>query len=157
MTDMATATQRIPGTIGDRIAGGLLAILAAAAWWHSQTFVAGFLQPVGPGVFPRLVSVPLGVLAIYLIIRPGFNQRWPRHSALLRQLGLLVLLASYATFLAVWGFLPSTLLTTILLTRLFRANWKQALISGASLTITLYALFELALGIPLPDIPGLEE
>lgn len=157
MTDMATASKRVPGTIGDRIAGGVLAILAAAAWWHAGTFVAGFLQPVGPGVFPRLVSVPLGVLAVYLIIRPGFNQRWPQHSALLRQLGLLVLLVGYATFLAVWGFLPSTLITTILLTRLFGANWKQALVSGAALAITLYVLFEFALGIPLPDIPGLEE
>ena len=155
MTDMATPSKRVSGTIGDRIAGGLLAILAAAAWWHSQTFIAGFLQPIGPGVFPRLVSVPLGVLAIYLFIRPGFNQRWPRHSALLRQLGLLVLLVGYATFLTVWGFLPSTLITTILLTRLFGANWKQALSSGVSLTITLYVLFEFALGIPLPDIPGL--
>lgn len=154
---MATASERISGMIGDRIAGGLLAILAAAAWWHAGTFVAGFLQPVGPGVFPRLVSVPLGVLAVYLIIRPGFNQHWPQHSALLRQLGLLILLVGYATFLTVWGFLPSTLVTTIVLTRLFGANWKQALVGGVSLTITLYVLFEFALGIPLPDIPGLGE
>jgi len=146
-----------PPALGDRIAGAVLAVLALAAWWYSHTFVTGFLQPVGPGVFPRLVCVPLGVLSIYLLCRPGINQRWPKGAVLLRQLGLLVLLGGYAGFLEPWGFLPSTLLCSVLLIRLFDASWRQALISGAVLTIVLYLLFEFALGIPLPDIPMLSD
>lgn len=141
--------------LGDRIAGAVLALLAVAAWWHAQTFVSGFRQPVGPDLFPRLVCVPLGVLALYLLCRPGINQRWPGGAALLRQAGLLVILGGYAAFLEPWGFLPATLVCSVLLIRLFDAAWRQALVSGASLTVILYLLFEYALGIPLPDIPGL--
>lgn len=155
MTETALTDPRSPSSIGDRIAGALLAALAGGAWWYSHTFVTGFLQPVGPGVFPRLISVPLGLLALYLLIRPGVNQRWPGLAVLLRQLGMLVVLGGYASALEPWGFLPTTLLTTLVLIRLFGANWKQALVSGALLTVTLYLLFEFALGIPLPDIPGL--
>lgn len=155
MSEPALETQRSPGVIGDRIAGAVLLVLAAGAWWLSHDFTTGFMQPVGPGVFPRLVSVPLGILSLLLIVRPGFNERWPHRAALLRQVGALVLLAGYAAFLEPWGFLPATLVTTILLIRLFGAAWTQALVCGALLTVGLYALFEFALGMPLPDMPGL--
>src|SRR5699024_7851050 len=99
-------------------------------WWQAGTFVSGFMQPVGPGVFPRLISIPLAALSAYLFLRPGVNQRWPQYSALLRQLALVVLLAAYAAGLEPLGFLIATLIVTIVLTRLFGANWRQASISG---------------------------
>jgi len=154
MTDPAAAGNEVSGALGDRIAGGVLAVMAVAAWWHAGTFVTGFLQPVGPGVFPRLISIPLAALSAYLFVRPGVNQRWPQHAALLRQLGLVVLLAAYAASLELLGFVIATLIATVLLTRLFGANWKQAVISGVLLSAVLYALFDLALNIPLPGLPG---
>ncbi|MDN3525376.1 tripartite tricarboxylate transporter TctB family protein [Halomonas sabkhae] len=141
--------------LGDRIAGAVLAVLALAAWWHAQNFVAGFMQPVGPAVFPRLVCVPLGLLALYLMVRPGINHRWPGAAALCRQLGVLLVLGTYAAFIEPWGFVPTTLVTAVLLLRLFGANWRQALPYGVLLGLSLYLLFEFALGIPLPDMPGL--
>ncbi|MDN3555747.1 tripartite tricarboxylate transporter TctB family protein [Halomonas maura] len=151
---MSDAPQVSHAALGDRIAGAVLAILALGAWWHSHTFVTGFMQPVGPGVFPRLVSLPLGVLSLYLIARPGINQRWPQKVALCRQLGLLLLLGCYAVVLEPLGFVPSTLVATVLLMRLFGAQWRQALPYGVLLGLALFALFEFALGIPLPDMPG---
>ncbi|MDT8893101.1 tripartite tricarboxylate transporter TctB family protein [Halomonas sp. I1] len=142
-------------TLGDRVAGVVLALLALGAWWHARTFVTGFMQPVGPGVFPQLVCVPLGLLALYLIARPGLNHRWPGAAALCRQLGVLLLLGAYAAFLEPWGFIPSTLVATVVLMRLFGATWRQALPYGVLLGLALYVLFEFALGIPLPDMPGL--
>ncbi|WP_163647848.1 tripartite tricarboxylate transporter TctB family protein [Modicisalibacter sp. 'Wilcox'] len=155
MTAEVPSPSSHASALGDRIAGAVLVLLAVAAWWHARTFVTGFRQAVGPDVFPRLVCVPLGLLALYLLIRPGINARWPGRAALLRQAGLLVLLGGYAAFLEPWGFLPATLVGSVLLMRLFDAAWRQALVSGASLTVILYLLFEFALGIPLPDIPGL--
>lgn len=151
---MSDAPEVSHAALGDRIAGAVLAILALGAWWHSQTFVTGFMQPVGPGVFPRLVSVPLGVLSLYLIARPGINQRWPGKVALYRQAGLLLLLGCYAVVLEPTGFIPSTLIATVLLMRLFGAQWRQALPYGVLLGLALFVLFEFALGIPLPDMPG---
>ncbi len=40
--------------------------------------------------------------------------------------------------------------------RLFGAQWRQALPFGLLLTLSLYLLFEFALGMPLPDMPGLD-
>ncbi|SDJ02114.1 tripartite tricarboxylate transporter TctB family protein [Billgrantia gudaonensis] len=156
MSEAGDLTDRVPGTVGDRIAGAVLLVLAVAAWWLSHDYTSGFGQSVGPGAFPRLVSVPLGVLALYLMLRPGFNQRWPRRAAQLRQLGMLAVLALYAGLVEPLGFLPSALLAVVVLIRLFGARWRQALPFGALLTSSLYLLFEFALGMPLPDMPGLD-
>lgn len=156
MSEPGLQVDRVSGAVGDRIAGVVLLVVAVVAWWLSHGFTGGFGQAVGPGVFPRLVSVLLGVLALYLILRPGLNQRWPGRVARQRQLGLLGLLAIYAGLVEPLGFLPSALLTVILLIRLFGARWGQALPFGALLALSLYLLFEFALGMPLPDMPGLD-
>lgn len=147
--------ERVSGVVGDRIAGVVLVVLAICAWWYSHSFTTGFGQPVGPGVFPRLVSVPLGLFALYLILRPGFNQRWPQRAALMRQVGALTLLGVYAAFIEPLGFLPTSLVTVILLMRLFGARWKSSLAYGALLTVGLYLMFEFVLRMPLPNMPGL--
>ncbi|WP_413615445.1 tripartite tricarboxylate transporter TctB family protein [Halomonas cupida] len=148
--------NRRPAPVGDRIAGAILLVLAVAAWWHSHSFVTGFMQPVGPGAFPRLVSIPMAVLALYLIVRPGFNERWPDRAGLARQLAVVVLLVVYASLLEPLGFVPVSMVGAVLLIRLFGAHWRQALLAGVGLSIGLYLLFEHALGIPLPDMPWLE-
>jgi len=147
---------RVPGVIGDRIAGVLLLVLAVGAWWLSHDLESGFMQPVGPGEYPRLVSLPLAALSLLLIVKPGLNQRWPGRAALVRQALTLLLLACYAGLVKPLGFLPASLVAVILLIRLFGAPWKAALASGAVLTLALYALFEFVLGMPLPDMPGLD-
>lgn len=155
MSEERDSVTRVPHAIGDRIAGGVLAILAIAAWWQAGTFVTSFRQAIGPSVFPQLISVPLAALSIYLLVRPGFNERWPQLAALMRQTALVVLFVGYAYILDDAGFLPSTIVATLLLTRLFGANWKQATLSSVALAVMLYLLFEIGLGIPLPDAPGL--
>ncbi|WP_108447282.1 tripartite tricarboxylate transporter TctB family protein [Halomonas denitrificans] len=144
------------GALGDRLAGAVLLVVAVVAWWLSHDFTSGFGQTIGPGAFPRLVSVPLGLLSLYLILRPGMNQRWPDRAALIRQLCLLALLMVYAGLIQPLGFLPTALLTVTLMIRLFGATWRQALPFGLLLTLGLYLLFEFALGMPLPDMPGLD-
>ncbi|MGM0694492.1 MAG: tripartite tricarboxylate transporter TctB family protein [Pseudomonadota bacterium] len=156
MSGIDVPTERASGALGDRIAGGVLLILAVVAWWLSHEYTGGFGQSVGPGVFPRLVSVPLGLLSVYLLVRPGLNQCWPDRAALIRQLLLLSLLMVYAGLVEPLGFLPTALLTVILMIRLFGARWQQALPFGLLLCVSLYLLFEFALGMPLPDMPGLD-
>lgn len=147
---------RVPGVIGDRIAGALLLVLAVGAWWLSHDLESGFMQPVGPGEYPRLISLPLAALSLLLILKPGLNQRWPGRAALVRQALTLLVLGCYAGLVKPLGFLPASLVTVVLLVRLFGAAWKPALVSGGVLTLSLYALFEFALGMPLPNIPGLD-
>ncbi|MGE4533861.1 tripartite tricarboxylate transporter TctB family protein [Halomonas sp.] len=156
MSDRFVRTGRPSGAVGDRVAGAVLLVVAIAAWWLSHDYTSGFGQALGPGVFPRLVCVPLGLLSVYLMVRPGVNQRWPERAALIRQLFLLALLMVYAGLVEPLGFLPTALLTVTLMIRLFGAQWRQALPFGLLLTLSLYLLFEFALGMPLPDMPGLD-
>lgn len=147
---------RVPGVIGDRIIGALLLVFALGAWWLSHDLETGFMQPIGPGEYPRLISLPLGALSLLLILRPGLNQRWPGRAALVRQALTLLVLGCYAGLVKPLGFLPASLVTVVLLVRLFGAAWKPALVSGSVLTLSLYALFEFLLGMPLPNMPGLD-
>lgn len=153
---MQNDAGRVPGVIGDRIIGTLLLVFALSAWWLSHDLESGFMQPIGPGEYPRLISLPLAALSLLLILRPGLNQRWPGRAALVRQALTLLVLASYAGLVKPLGFLPVSLVAVVLLVRLFGAAWKPALVSGSVLTLSLYALFEFLLGMPLPNIPGLD-
>ncbi|MBW6392822.1 tripartite tricarboxylate transporter TctB family protein [Billgrantia antri] len=156
MSEPGLNPDQVSGAVADRIAGVVLLLMAAGAWWYSHSFPAGFGQVVGPGAFPRLVSVPMGLFAAYLVIRPGVNQRWPQRAALLRQAAALLLLGIYAGLLKPLGFLPASLVCVVLLIRLFGATWRASLACGVPLTIGLYLLFEFALGMPLPNMPGLD-
>lgn len=147
---------RVPGVIGDRIAGALLLVFALGAWWLSHDLESGFMQPIGPGEYPRLISLPLAALSLLLIVRPGLNQRWPGRAVLVRQALTLLVLGCYAGLVKPLGFLPASLVAVVLLIHLFGATWKSALINGAVLTLSLYVLFEFVLGMPLPNIPGLD-
>lgn len=153
---MQNDAGRVPGVIGDRLIGGLLLVLALGAWWLSHDLASGFMQPIGPGEYPRLISLPLAALSLLLILRPGLNQRWPGRAALVRQALTLLVLGCYAGLVKPLGFLPASLVAVVLLVRLFGAAWKPALVSGSVLTLALYALFEFVLGMPLPNIYGLD-
>lgn len=137
--------------MSDRITGLLL---AAFALWYGLTarqYTAGFSDPLGPSAFPQLVAVPLGVLALYLLIRPDGEPQWPQGVVLLRQCTALAGLVAYAMILRDLGFIPTTAVAVVLLARLLGASWSQSALAGVGLSVGLYAVFEYVLGLPLPE------
>lgn len=137
--------------MSDRITGLLV---AAFALWYGLTagqYTAGFTDPLGPSAFPQLVSIPLGVLALYLMARPDAEPNWPRGAALLRQGAALAVLVVYAMVLRDLGFIAVTTLAVLLLARLLGGGWGQSALAGVGLSVGLYCLFEFVLGLSLPE------
>jgi len=137
--------------VSDRITGLLL---AAFALWYGFTagqYTAGFTDPLGPSAFPQLVSIPMGILALYLVLRPDAEPAWPRGAALLRQLAAIAVLVVYAMVLRQLGFIVVTLLAVLLLARLLGGSWGQSALAGVGLSVGLYLLFEFVLGLSLPE------
>lgn len=136
--------------MSDRIAGLLIA--AIAVWYGvvAGTYEQGFGDPLGPAAFPRMVAVPLGLLALVLLVRPDAEPAWPRARVLLRQAGALLVLILYAVLLEDLGFPLATFLAVTLLARELGAGWRAALMTGLGLGAGLWVLFDPLLGLPLP-------
>lgn len=136
--------------MSDRIAG--TALLALAVWYGltAGQYKAGFSDPLGPAVFPQLLAVPLGLLSLYLIVKPDAEPNWVGGWALARQVAAVVTLVVYALALEPVGFLLATLVAVALLARLLGANWRQGAGVGAGLAGVLFVAFDIVLGLPLP-------
>ena len=136
--------------MSDRIAGTLLLALAIWYGFTAGQYAAGFSDPLGPAVFPQLLSVPLGLLSLYLILRPDAEPNWVGGRALARQTAAVVTLVAYALALEPVGFIVATLLAVALLARLLGASWRQGAGVGAGLASALFVAFDIVLGLPLP-------
>ncbi len=136
--------------MSDRIAG---VVIVALALWYGLTagqYESGFSDPLGPAAFPQLISIPLGLLGLFLVVRPDAEPRWPKGAALLRQGAGLVLLVLYAMTLEGLGFPIATALAIALIARLLGARWWQGAVAGVALSALLWVTFDRLLGLPLP-------
>lgn len=139
--------------LGDRIAAVLLLALAVFVFAYTFTFPPP-VQPLDPGVaaFPRIISVLIGVLALVPLVRPEEGEALPRGGAALRVIGTVVLLGGYAIVLDVLGFVITTvgfLLAELLLLGVRRP--VLLIILPLGLSMGLFYLFRVLLGVPLPD------
>lgn len=140
--------------MSDRVTG--LLFLALAVWYGitAGSFEQGFGDPVGPAAFPQLLSVPLGVFALYLVLRPDPEPDWPGVGAGLRQALMLAVLIAYPLVLEPFGFPLATALALLLSSLLLGARVLPALVAGLALSIGLFLLFDQVLGLHLPMLPA---
>ena len=141
--------------LSDRIAGAV--ILALAVWygWTASSYQQSFSDPVGPSLFPQLVAVPLGLLALALIVRPDPDPTWLHGSHKLRQGATLLILVAYPALIEPLGFPLSTTLGALLLARVLGAGWLPSTLTGLVVGIGLFLTFDTLLGLPLPLEPAL--
>ena len=62
----------------DRIAGAVIFMISAAAFWVARDYEASFGDPLGPAVFPQMVAAAAAILSIGLILRPDPNPIAPK-------------------------------------------------------------------------------
>jgi putative tricarboxylic transport membrane protein len=136
--------------VSDRLTGLALLALAVAYGVTAGGYQAMIGDPLGPAVFPMALAIPLGLLSLYLIARPGPEPDWPRGRALLKQGLALVAFVAYAYLLEPAGFLVSTFLAVVVLGRLLGARLWQAGAAGVAIAVVLFVLFDSLLGLPLP-------
>ena len=136
--------------MSDRLTGLVLLALAVAYGIMASGYQAMIGDPLGPAVFPIALAIPLGLLSVYLIIRPDREPAWPRGPALLKQILAIVAFVAYAYLLEPLGFLVSTFLAVVALGSLLGAGLPQAGAAGVGIAVLLFVLLDTLLGLPLP-------
>lgn len=140
--------------MSDRLTGLLIAILAVWYGWTATGFEEGFGDPVGPSAFPKLLAVPMGVFALYLIVRPDPEPHWPAGRPLLRQIGMIGALVGYPLILEPLGFPIATTLAAFVMSLLLNGPRRAAAISAVAVSIGLFVTFDQVLGLHLPMLPS---
>jgi len=138
--------------VTDRLAGICFLLLAAGYVWLSAGYTAGFGDPLGPAIFPRMIGIPAILLGLSLAIWPRHNADWAGPAGLLRQAAALVLLLGYALGLEPAGFLPATFAAVLGLGLLMGAPPLRGIATAAIAAAGLYLLFDRLMGLPLPMI-----
>lgn len=138
----------------DRIFGLVVLCVAlafiASAFQIQTSFLA---DPVGPKSFPILVGAVAAICAIVMILRPDPEPEWPGVSTFVA-LGLATLvLVVYAYALIPLGFIIPTVIATSVLSYQIRPRLLPAVLTGASLSVGLFALFKYVLGLGLFAFP----
>lgn len=139
----------------DRVVGAFFFLTAIVMWIAAGGVVVGFGDQVGPSLFPRMVAVPMGLFALYLIVKPDADPSWPSFGRFGRQAALIAALLVYPLLLEPLGFPLATFLATTVVGRVMGAAWRPSAISAAIVAVGLYVLFDLFLGLPLPVVPTL--
>jgi putative tricarboxylic transport membrane protein len=136
--------------VSDRLTGLVLLALAVAYGVTAGGYQAMIGDPMGPAVFPMALAIALGLLSLYLVVRPDREPNWPRGRALLKQVLTLVAFVAYAWLLEPLGFLVSTFLAVVVLGWLLGARLWQAGAGAIAIAAVLFVLFDTLLGLPLP-------
>ena len=138
----------------DRIFGLVMIVLALGYLLSATQIQSSFLSdPVGPRVFPYIISVGVIIASVFLVLRPDPNADWPGMAAAL-QLGFaLLVLIGYAMTIRPMGFLIPTAFAAGILSYQINQRPLPALASGLGLSIGLFVLFKLVLGLGLQGFP----
>ncbi|MSP48551.1 MAG: tripartite tricarboxylate transporter TctB family protein [Alphaproteobacteria bacterium] len=141
----------------DAGAGVFLLAIAGLAFWLGSDLPVGSLRQLGPGMFPRVLAVLVGIVGAIILLDAMLEQgaglgRWPLRAPLfvlgaaiafgfaIRPLGLVVA----APLVMVIGAYASP-----------ETRWREVLIFGGAMTVFCVGLFKLALGLPIPMAPWL--
>lgn len=120
----------------------------------SWSYGLGRLTQPGPGLWPFTVSVIITVLSLGLLVtgRHATDTEKFTRSSLLALYGVVTLLG-LALLLPVIGFEVPSLLVMLIWTRLLgRETWRMSIVVSILTVAAFYALFVLALAIPLPRL-----
>ena len=137
-----------PSGLRDLASGSVLALLAVVYFIYAHQLPWGQDEP-GPAFFPQLLAVVLFALSLAILVQGSRNRERldarPRRSS--AAFGLTVL---YALGLTTIGFLVSTFGYVSSLAFLFGQRGVRVLVIALVTTASIYAMFALGLGVPLP-------
>jgi putative tricarboxylic transport membrane protein len=140
---------------GDRIFGAFMMVVALGYILSAHGIQDSFMSdPVGPRLFPYMISIVVMLASLVMILRPDPDEEWPA-GPMVAQLGLaLVVLAGYAYAITPLGFLIPTTVAAGVLSWQIGGNPKRAVLSGVGLSIGLFVLFRVILGLGLKGLPA---
>ena len=138
----------------DRIFG-LVMMLVALGYLFSATHIqTSFLSdPVGPRVFPYMIGGAVILCSLVLVIRPDANADWPGLGTVLQLVIALAVLIGYASSVRPLGFIIPTAVAAGVLSYQINPNPVSALLTGVGLSVGLFVLFKMILGLGLVGFP----
>ncbi|MDB6179177.1 tripartite tricarboxylate transporter TctB family protein [Paracoccus sp. Z330] len=134
----------------DRIVGGIAILVAVFFIWRTTLIEIPFISdPLGPKTFPVIICAVLALAGLGVMLKPDAEPNWPKLSGFMEVgLGVVVFIA-YAELLPVLGFIIATFFAGGILAWRLGAPPVQAAIAGIGISLGIYAVFHLALGLTL--------
>ncbi|MTI99535.1 MAG: tripartite tricarboxylate transporter TctB family protein [Marinobacter adhaerens] len=139
-------------SLGDRILGLGLLVLAVAYGWAAQQWPEPFggAETVGPETFPTMLAVVLVAGSLYLMIKPDPDAQWPMGKSAFELMVSLVVLVVYTLLLEPLGFVIATTLAVGTLSWRMGAAPKPAFLTGLLSAVVVFVLFNYGLSLSLP-------
>lgn len=139
-------------SLGDRILGLGLLVLAVAYGWAAQQWPEPFggAETVGPETFPTMLAVVLVAGSLYLMIKPDPDAQWPVGRSAVELLISLVVLVVYTLLLEPLGFVIATTLAVGTLSWRMGAAPRPAFLTGLLSAVVVFVLFNYGLSLSLP-------
>jgi putative tricarboxylic transport membrane protein len=138
----------------DRLLGAVGLILGAAFIWGATQIETGFIvDPLGPSRFPIIIGVALMLASLWILLRPDAEPDWPPLPRWLEVIAATAVLAGYALTLEELGFIIATAIAASILSWRLGSAPHWALVSGIGISLGIYAVFHLILGLSLAKGP----
>ena len=140
--------------MSDRVLGACGLLLAAFYIWGATLIQVSFISdPVGPKTFPMIIGGLLGVASLYMVFRPDPEPVWPAFGRLFEIAVAAALFVAYALVLPEIGFVIATAVAAAFLSWRLGAGPVAAIIAGICISLGIYVIFHLVLGLSLARGP----
>lgn len=140
--------------MSDRLLGAACLVLAAFYIYAATLVQVSFISdPVGPKVFPIIIGIVLAVAGLYPLLRPDPEPQWPHLGGLLEIVFAAGVMVAYTYALPSFGFVASTAVAASLLSWRLDARPQWALAAGLGISLGIYVIFHLVLGLSLARGP----
>ncbi len=138
----------------DRLLGAIGLILGVAFIWSATQIETGFIvDPLGPRTFPVIVGGVLALASLFILLRPDPKPDWPIASRWMEIVAAVAVLIGYSLFLEEVGFVVATAIAAALLSWRLGSRLHWAVVSGIGISLGIYAIFHLVLGLSLAKGP----
>ena len=135
---------------GNRIFGASICLIALAYVASATQIQLGFLSdPVGSRTFPYIVGGVAFICAAYIFLKPDPEPAWPSLSTFGRIGVALLVMYLFSLALKPIGFLIPAAIASAALSYLIEPRPVAAIVTGVGLSIGLFFVFNLALGLGL--------
>ena len=140
--------------MSDRIFASICIALAVLMGWGATIIEESFIQdPLGPKAFPLVIALVLAACGVAMFLRPDEDPVWPHRRKQIQLLWTIGAMILYVQFLPVVGFLVATAIGAGFLSLQLGASVKQACWGGFSISVSIYVVFKLILGLSLARGP----
>ena len=140
--------------MSDRVFGVIsLFLIVFYAWGASLTQESFLPQPVGPKVMPYILAFLGSICSIYFIVRPDDEPTWPSRYGWLEIISAILVMYAYAHLLSILGFVIASSFCASYFVWRFLARPMEAIVAGVIISVTIYIIFNLILGLSLAKGP----